>query len=53
MLEMIVLGQIPGTHFQITFSWFVAMAFLGLFFVDYRSQHPSRHTKSSHQRQAE
>lgn len=22
MLEFIVLGQIPGTHFQITYMWF-------------------------------
>jgi hypothetical protein len=24
MLEFIVLGQIPGTHFQITFAWLLA-----------------------------
>ncbi len=26
MLEFIVLGQIPGTHFVLTFSWVVALA---------------------------
>lgn len=30
MLELIVLGQIPGTHLQITFAW-CAVAVLGLF----------------------
>lgn len=29
MLEFIVLGQIPGTHLQITLAWFV-LAILGL-----------------------
>ncbi len=29
MLEFIVLGQIPGTHLQITLAWF-AFAVLGL-----------------------
>ena len=29
MLEFIVLGQIPGTHIQITVAWF-AFAILGL-----------------------
>lgn len=29
MLEFIVLGQIPGTHLQITLAWFV-FAILGL-----------------------
>lgn len=29
MLEFIVLGQIPGTHLQITLAWF-AFAILGL-----------------------
>lgn len=28
MLEFIVLGQIPGTNFVITFSWVVAIAAL-------------------------
>ncbi len=27
MLEFIVLGQIPGTHLQITLSWFVFTLF--------------------------
>jgi len=29
MLEFIVLGQIPGTHLQITLAWFV-FAILGI-----------------------
>lgn len=29
MLEFIVLGQIPGTHFVLTFSWIVAFAVIG------------------------
>jgi hypothetical protein len=30
MLEFIVLGIIPGTHVQITFSWVLLMTALGL-----------------------
>lgn len=26
MLELIVLGQIPGTHIQITFAWYLFAA---------------------------
>lgn len=49
MLEMIVLGQIPGTHFQITITWFAALALAGLFWIDWRSQnsvHVVKHTVS-------
>ncbi len=33
MLEFIVLGQIPGTHIQITFAWFLFGALAGLSYV--------------------
>lgn len=34
MLEFIVLGQIPGTHLQITFAWCVLALFIGLLWID-------------------
>lgn len=36
MLEFIVLGQVPGTHIQITFTWFLFAALIGLVVVDQR-----------------
>lgn len=55
MLEFIVLGQIPGTHIQVTIAWF-AFALLGLLiWADVRF-HTHRATKAKkstrHQRQA-
>lgn len=34
MLEFIVLGQIPGTHIQITFAWCVVVLLIGLVWLD-------------------
>lgn len=55
MLEFIVLGQIPGTHIQVTIAWF-AFALLGLLiWADVRFHtHRATKTKKStrHQRQA-
>lgn len=51
MLEFLVLGQVPGTHFQITFAWYLFFA-LGL--MSYllhkvkKSQH-SVHSKTKNQ----
>lgn len=30
MLEFLVLGQVPGTHIQITFAWYLFAALIGL-----------------------
>ena len=30
MLEFIVLGQVPGTRFVITFSWFLVIAIVAI-----------------------
>ena len=38
MLEMIVLGQVPGTHLQITFSWLMAAAFVSIVWLDAKGQ---------------
>lgn len=46
MLEFIVLGQIPGTSFQITFAWFTASVLIGLFWLDLRiRRHPTTNKK--------
>jgi len=34
MLEFIVLGNIPGTHLQITLAWFIAIVFGALVWLD-------------------
>lgn len=56
MLEFIVLGQIPGTHIQVTIAWF-AFAMLGLLIWADLRFHAQRATKTKkstrHQRQAQ
>lgn len=34
-MQLIVLGQIPGTHFQITFNWYTFLTSLGIGSVVY------------------
>lgn len=36
MLNFIVLGLIPGTHLQITFSWIMLVAALVLMYIELR-----------------
>lgn len=36
MLEFIVLGNVPGTHFNITFSWILALAAVFLIVLEIR-----------------
>ncbi len=36
MMEFIVLGQVPGTHTQVTFSWVLFSALAGLFYLNHR-----------------
>lgn len=38
MMEFIVLGQIPGTHLQITFSWFLFAALGGLWYFSHKAK---------------
>lgn len=39
MLDLIVLGKIPGTPFQITFAWLALTSFVGLVVVERRLNH--------------
>ncbi len=43
MLEFLVLGQIPGTHIQITFAWylFAALGIVGYVIHKLKSQQVS------------
>lgn len=41
MLELIVLGQIPGTHFQITLSWLLFGVLLFVLWLDVKAHNPS------------
>ena len=34
MLEVIVLGKIPGTPLQITFTWFLFMSLVAFIYLD-------------------
>jgi hypothetical protein len=45
MLEFIVLGQVPGTHIQITFAWCVVILLFGLIWLDLKI-HRDRKTTS-------
>lgn len=36
MLEFIVLGNVPGTHFNITFSWILALTAVFLIVLEVR-----------------
>ncbi len=40
MLEFLVLGQIPGTHIQITFAWYLFLAFGLLSFILHKIRKP-------------
>lgn len=52
MLEFIVLGQIPGTHLQITLAWF-AFAILGvLIWADIKFHNHRSATKKAPVRKA-
>ncbi|MEO8784982.1 MAG: hypothetical protein ABI221_01460 [Candidatus Saccharimonadales bacterium] len=36
MEQLIVLGEIPGTHLQITFSWFALLVIIGVVVIGYK-----------------
>lgn len=36
MMQLIVLGQIPGTHFQLTFAWFQVLMLPVILLVAYK-----------------
>lgn len=42
MLEVIVLGQIPGTHFQITIGWFAVLLLIFAMYEDYSRLNPQK-----------
>lgn len=39
MEQLIVLGQIPGTHFQLTYGWFQLIVLPALAFAGYKLYH--------------
>lgn len=47
MLEFIVLGEVPGTSFIITFSWVVALATLVVGAGLFRRAHRPQQTNSA------
>lgn len=54
MLEFIVLGEIPGTHIQVTLAWFVLVVFGLIIYIDlkfhnqnYEITHDKKTKKSS------
>lgn len=46
MLEFIVLGQIPGTHLQITLAWFALLTLGLLIYGDVKFHKASQNTKT-------
>lgn len=52
MLEFIVLGEVPGTHIQITFAWFTLLLVAGLIWLDYKI-HQNHRTKGSRRKSVE
>lgn len=51
MLEFLVLGQIPGTHFQVTFAWylFLALGLLSYLLHKVRKSQQTTHHKNPNQ----
>lgn len=47
MLELIVLGQIPGTNFVLTFPWVITGLFLGGVFLATKYRHKQHNVKPS------
>ncbi len=50
MLDFIVLGDIPGTHLQITFAWVVFFVLVGLITVDYKIHRHHKNTEARAER---
>lgn len=44
MLEFLVLGEVPGTHIQITFTWYLLVALILLSYVVHKIK-KSAHNK--------
>ena len=53
MLEFIVLGQIPGTHLQITFAWCVIALLGGLLWIDLKIHRAHKFTKAARNKKVE
>jgi hypothetical protein len=49
MLELIVLGQIPGTQIQITFAWFLFAALGVLGYILHKAKKPTAGKDASQQ----
>lgn len=49
MLELIVLGQIPGTQIQITFAWFLFAALGILSYVLHKAKKPANNKEAGQQ----
>lgn len=49
MLEFLVLGQIPGTHIQITFAWYLFLALGVLSYILHKIKKPHINTKTTKQ----
>ena len=49
MLELIVLGQIPGTQIQITFVWFLFAALGVLGYILHKAKKPSQNKDTRQQ----
>ncbi len=47
MLELIVLGQIPGTHFQFSYAGIMLLAFALMIAIDLRHFIPRIHIKTA------
>jgi uncharacterized membrane protein len=48
MLEFIVLGQVPGTHIQITIAWYIMGLLVGLIYFDLKVHRARKNQKSAH-----
>jgi hypothetical protein len=49
MLELIVLGQIPGTQIQITFAWFLFAALGILGYILHKAKRPASSKEANQQ----
>lgn len=49
MLEFLVLGQVPGTHIQITFAWYLFAALGLLGYTLHKIKKPQTDTKNTKQ----
>lgn len=53
MLQFIVLGEIPGTHLQITFAWYAIFLLAGLIWLDVKIHKSHSSTKKPRAKRVE